>query len=259
VLNLITDPDQNPKTLETLRKMLRGYGGRVINPPEAVLRSTRDQVAKRLAGVQGLRVPKVLRLRNPGPRAATAAAASAGFAFPGIARMAGTHTGQIIGVVDGIDALEAACAGPGDYIVTEFVDFASADGLYRKYRLWSFGGSAILKHMIVSDQWNVHNHDRERVMAVRPDLIAEEMRLLARADGAFPERIHAMFAGVQQRMGLDFFGMDFGIDASGQAVLFEANATMSFLMKATHPRFRYLDEVASPSRQAFWKMLYPPA
>src|SRR5262244_2602831 len=40
LLNLITEPEGNAKVLENLRKVLRGLPGRVINKPEAVLRST---------------------------------------------------------------------------------------------------------------------------------------------------------------------------------------------------------------------------
>jgi hypothetical protein len=94
ILNLVTDPDQNPRALETLQKLLRGYRGRVINRPAAVLRTTRDQVAKRLAGIADLRVPKVIRLRNPKGGEASSAAQRAGMAYPIIARLAGTHTGR---------------------------------------------------------------------------------------------------------------------------------------------------------------------
>src|SRR5688500_3829371 len=90
VLNLVTDADQHPDTLATLAKLLRGFKGRVINRPEAVLRTSRDQVAKRLQGVEGLWVPKVLRLRNPKPGTASAAVERAGLAFPLIVRLAGT-------------------------------------------------------------------------------------------------------------------------------------------------------------------------
>ena len=255
VLNLVTDPDQHPRTLETLRKLLRGYGGRVINRPDAVLRSARDQVARRLAGIAGLRVPKTLRLRNPKAGTVERMAERAGLAFPVIARRAGTHTGDIIGLVGGPADLDSACAGRGDYILTEFVDFASPDGLYRKYRLWSFGYQTIFKHMIVSDRWNVHYVDRNRIMAERPKLIDEEKRAFSRLEGDLPEAIHLMFSEVRQRLGLDFFGMDFGIQPSGEAVLFEANATMSFQVTAADPRFRYLDDVTIPSRRAFADML----
>jgi hypothetical protein len=255
VLNLITDPDQHSQSLETLRKLLRGFRGRVINRPEAVLRSTRDLVAKRLAGIAGLRVPAAVRLRNARPGAAIAAAERAVIAFPAILRRAGTHGGNVVGRVDSLDDLRAGLGEPGDYVLTEFVDFRSADGLYRKYRLWSFGGKAVLRHMLISDNWNIHVRERGRFMADRPDLIDEEIRALRRSDGAFPDAIHAMFRDVQQRIGLDFFGMDFGIDAEGRAVLFEANATMSFFPLVAHPRFAYLEQILEPARAAFEAML----
>lgn len=257
VLNLVTDPDQHGQTLETLRKLLRGYRGTVINHPDAVMRSTRDQVAKRLAGVEGLHVPSAVRLRNSRPGAAAAAAERAGLAFPAILRRAGTHGGNIVGRVENLDELRAGLAEPGDYLLTEFVDFRSPDGLYRKYRLWSFGGRVVLRHMLTSDNWNVHVSERVRFMLDRPRLIDEEIRLLARHEGDFPEAIQVMFQAVQDRMGLDFFGMDFGIDRDGQAVLFEANATMSFFPLVAHPRFAYLEKILAPARQAFQSMLSP--
>ncbi len=255
VLNLVTDPDQHPRTLAKLTKLLRGYKGKIINRPEAVQKSTRDQVARRLANIAGLRVPRVLRLRNPRAGSAAAAIGKAGLSFPIIVRRAGTHTGNILGLIGDPEAIESACQGGGDFILTEFVDFVSADGLYRKYRLWSFGGRAIFKHMIVSDRWNIHNKDRQRVMLGSPALIGEERAMMRRPDGDFPETIHAMFRQVQQRLGLDFFGMDFGIDSSGQPVLFEANATMSFLMVAPNPVFDYLDSAVAPAKEAFREML----
>ena len=257
ILNLVTDPDQHPHTLETLQKMLRGHRGRVINWPEAVLRTSRDQVARRLSGIEGLCVPKVVRLRNPRPGAASAAAARAELAFPVIARLAGTHTGKIIGLVDDAAALDAACAGQGEFILTEFVDFRSDDGLYRKYRLWSFGDRTIFRHKLITDNWNVHVSERTRFMLGRPDLIAEELRVLDRPDGVFPEPVHAVFDAVRARMGLDFFGMDFGMDRQGQVVLFEANATMGFFPLVAHPRFSYLETILGPAQEAFRALLFP--
>jgi len=37
LLNLITEPEANARSLENLKKLLRGVPGRVINRPEAVL------------------------------------------------------------------------------------------------------------------------------------------------------------------------------------------------------------------------------
>jgi hypothetical protein len=255
VLNLVTDADLHPKTLESLRKLLRNYRGRVINRPETVLRSTRDQVARRLAGTDGLRVPKVVRLRNPKPGAASKAAERAGLCYPVIVRHAGTHTGRIVGLAEGSQALDAAASGAGEFIVIEFVDFRSPDGLYRKYRLWSFGGRTIFRHMVTTDNWNVHVSERVRFMLDRDELVEEEMRLLSKPEGAFPGPVHAAFNEARKRLGLDFFGMDFALDGTGGMVLFEANATMSFFPLEPHPRFAYLNCISEPARAAFREML----
>ena len=255
VLNLVTDPDQNPRTLEVLGKLLRGYRGRVINRPEAVLRSTRDQVAKRLSGIDGLRVPRILRLRNPKAGAPLAAVARGGLDFPLIVRHAGTHTGKIVGLVANAAELDAACAAPGTYILIEYVDFRSEDGLYRKHRLWSFGGASIFRHLIISDDWNVHVSERTRFMLARDDLIAEEARLLKQPDGAFPPLVHAVFDAMKARLGLDFFGLDFALDRDGRVILFEANATMNFFPLEPHLKFSYLGQIQDPAQQAFTAML----
>ena len=73
LVNLITEAEQNSKVLENLRKLLRGVPGRVINRPEAVLRTTRDQVARLLTGIPGLIVPKAIRLHDQDARPALAA------------------------------------------------------------------------------------------------------------------------------------------------------------------------------------------
>jgi len=255
VLNLVTDPDQHPQTLAMLRKLLRGYKGRVINRPEAVLRTTRDQVAKRLSGIDGLLVPKVVRLRHPKPGAASAAARRNGLAYPLIVRLAGTHSGRIVGLVHGPAELDAAAAGPGEFVMTEFVDFRSPDGLYRKHRVFLIGRRRIFRHLIGADSWNIHAKERFAFMAHHPALIAEEQRLLEDPEGVLPPQVAAAIEMVRARMGLDFFGMDFGVAADGRAVLFEANATMNFFPVVNDPPFEHIECVIRPARAALLELL----
>jgi hypothetical protein len=255
VLNLVTDPDQNPRTLENLRKLLRGFKGRVINPPEAVARTTRDQVARLLDGTPGLVVPKVVRLRNARPDLAVAAVERDGLQFPLIVRKAGTHTGMIVGVVGSIDELRAAITESGEHIITEFVDFRSKDGLYRKYRTFFIGQRIIFRHMLVSDQWNVHAKHRMGFMVERPLLLNEEKEMFARVEGAYPADILLTLEAIRDRTRLDYFGMDFGIAQDGRMVLFEANATMNFFPFMPDPRFEYVRQCVGPARQAFHEML----
>jgi hypothetical protein len=255
ILNLITDPDQNPKTLENLSKLLRDYAGPVINPAEAVLRSTRDKVAKLLIGTPGLIAPKVIRVRNAKPDLVAGAIERSGMNFPLIVRLAGTHTGIIVGLFDGIDDLRAAITQPGEHIVTEFVDFRSEDGLFRKYRAFFIGKQVIFRHMLVSDAWSVHASDRMRFMAERPDLLAEEQAMFERGSNALPPGVMATLEAIRARMPLDYFGMDFGVMPDGRAVLFEANATMNFFPFLPDPRFAYVGGCLKPATQAFHQML----
>ncbi|MFL6787385.1 MAG: RimK family alpha-L-glutamate ligase [Sphingomicrobium sp.] len=255
LVNLITEPERNERVLDNLRKLLRGVPGKVVNRPEAVLRSTRDQVARRLAGVTGLWVPKAIRLRTAKANIVGAAVEKAGMKFPLILRQVATHTGNFVGRFDTIEELQSAIEQDIDHIATEFVDFPSSDGLYRKYRVFFVGQELIFRHKIMSDQWNVHGKDRERVMAERPDLIEEERSLFATSDGAFSSEINQALKEIRRRIALDFFGIDFGIAPDGRVLLFEANATMSIYSQLPGPQFDYLQSFLPPARIAFRKLI----
>jgi glutathione synthase/RimK-type ligase-like ATP-grasp enzyme len=251
LVNLVTEPERNEKVLEAMRKLLRGVHGKVINPPEAVLRSTRDQVARRLADVPGLLVPKIVRLRTTRPQIVRETIERAGLQFPAILREVATHTGMIVGRFDSVEELQQAMHDGVEHVATEFVDYRSDDGLYRKYRVFFIGPHVIFRHKLFSEHWNVHGKDRDRVMVGRPDLIEEEVALFATPDGAFPPEVKQVLTAVRERIDLDYFGMDFGIARDGRVLLFEANATMSFYSKLPGPEFDYLQACLPPARAAF--------
>lgn len=251
ILNLISDPDQNPRTLDNLRKLLRGFRGTVINRPEDVLCSGRDQMAALLTGTAGLTVPRTIRLRTAKPNAAARAVERAGLQFPVILRVAGTHMGKIIGLMQDLDGLQESLSPGAEHIVTEFVDFRSPDGLYRKYRVFFLGQKRIFRHLIGADNWNIHARERFAFMAHHPGLIAEEKQILEQPPGVFPAGVAATLDAVRERIALDYFGMDFGIAANGQLVLFEANATMNFFPVRNEPPFAHIERVLHPAQQAF--------
>jgi hypothetical protein len=257
-LNLVTDPDQNPKVLANIQKLLRSFTGRIVNRPGAVLRTTRDQVARMLAGIPGLIVPRAVRLGSAKPEVAARMLTKAGLHFPILLRRAGTHTGEFIGLFDNVEVASNALAPTSDHIATEFVDFASADGLYRKYRVFFVGGRLIFRHMLVSDHWNVHAEDRTRFMASRPELLAEEEHVLASSSaGLSAEGIETLHR-VNERMHLDYFGMDFAIAPSGEILLFEANATMNFFPFLSDPRFAYVKQSLQPAQNAMHSLIGVP-
>jgi glutathione synthase/RimK-type ligase-like ATP-grasp enzyme len=254
IVNLITEPENSARILARLKRLLRRVPARVINPPDAVLRSTRDQVAQLLAGIDGLIAPKTVRLRGDAPETAASTLAGTGVELPIILREAGTHGGKIVGVFDSIEQAMGAAESGRDHIATRFVDFRSEDGLYRKFRVFFIGNRRILRHMLIYDNWIVHGHARSEFMAPRPELIAEE-RAMFESDRPFPPRVEAVFDAVRSRMPLDFFGMDFALTRDGQVVLFEANATMSFMPNLFVPEFEYLQRCIAPAQAALMELL----
>jgi glutathione synthase/RimK-type ligase-like ATP-grasp enzyme len=238
VLNLITDPDLNPRVLDWADRVLEPFAGRVLNRPAAVRRSSRDAIARLAAGIDGLVVPAVARFRGH-PMQARAAVARAAIRFPAILRIAGTHNGEIVGLVADEAALLAALCPDQTYLLTEFVDSRGPDGLFHKIRIFFFGDAPVVRHCLVSDAWNVHGPDRERVMAHQPRWIERERRLLEGGVAVLPAAARDTLARLRQRIPLDFFGIDFALLPDGRLLLFEANATMNFFPLSTHPLFAH--------------------
>lgn len=255
VLNLITEPEHNDRVLDNARRLLRAIPGKVINRPEAVLRSTRDQIAKRLADIPGLLVPKVIRLKKADEAKLRDKLARAALEFPLIMRQPGTHLGTSQARFDDLGTMIAAMVPGTEYLVTQFVDYRSADGLYRKCRVWFIGTHTIFRHQFASDHWNVHNKDGLMFMADRPDLLAEEEALFASPDGAFPSDVKQVLARIRERIDLDYFGIDFGFMPDGRVILFEANATMNFFSLLPSDEFAYVRACVPPARAAFRELL----
>ncbi|KQX20930.1 MULTISPECIES: hypothetical protein [unclassified Sphingomonas] len=255
VLNLVTDPELNPRVLAAASRFLRGFPGRVVNSPDAVLATGRDRVSRLLAGIEGLVVPAVARFKGR-PHLAKVAIERAGVTFPAILRRPGTHNGEIVALVPGPEELEARLDPAKTYLLTSFVDTRDADALYHKIRLYWFGAASLVRHMLVSDRWNVHGPDRERFMGGHPHWIGVERTLLDRGLDGLPAPARQAMLGVRARMPLDYFGIDFALLPDGRALLFEANATMNFYPLSTDPRFDYTGApIEAAARTLFDRML----
>ena len=251
-VNLVTDPDRNPKVLRAIEQLLKRHRGRVVNRPAAVMQTTRERIARRAATIPGLIAPVTIRL----PAAATARRrVVADFAFPAILREAGTHGGVTARLVAAAGELETALGNtPGPHLLTTFVDSRRADGLVRKLRVFFIGGVPIVRHLLASDHWNVHAADRARVLAHAPALREQEETLVTAGFDALPLPAQGGLTALAAATGLDFIGVDFGLAEDGRAILFEANATMNFLPMSDDPRFGYLD-VARVRAQVAWDAL----
>jgi len=150
----------------------------------------------------------------------------AGLSYPLLVRVSGYHAGvNLIRVDTPADMEKMLDLNRGDrsFYATEFCDFVSPDGLYRKFRMTVVGDEIFLRHMIVGEKWLLHAARRTT------NTQAEELDALNDFDRVMAPRMKPVFHEIGSRLQLDFFGVDCAQLASGEVLLFEANACMNIL------------------------------
>ena len=218
IFNSIGDADLCRSSLEAAVRLLDENNATAINPPSAVLSTGRVAMAQRLRGIDGLIVPRVEEIAREDLGRIER--------FPVLLRPPGYHTGEFFELVRDRDELARIAATlPGERLLAiELLDARGADGHYRKYRVLSIGGVLYPVHLARSTQWKVHYFSADQVRT--PDAIAEEEAFLTDMRAAIGDRAMRAIEAAAQRIGLDYFGIDFALDRNGNALLFEANATM---------------------------------
>ena len=250
ILNAICDPDTNSRALTVAEALVDQLGVPVINDPRLVRRMTRDALPRMLAGDPEVRVPKTLRVR-PSGRTDVAAIIERGEVVPPfLVREAGTHGGTDLTLVESaahLDALDRFALDGRELYLTEFVDFRSPDGLYRKYRVLLIDGAPHPRHMVVAKTWNIHMADRDEVMP-GSDYEHEERAFLA----SFCEDRRPVLERIAARMGPDFLGVDFALDDDGRIVVFESNCCFRALLPpGVQSRVSYHRDADARLRRAF--------
>lgn len=228
VVNAIGDAEVSPAALAAAHSLLRLTTARVVNSPSAVLATSRSNNALRLRGLPGVVTPLAVTL--PREQLSDSHASSTlthfGFEFPLLLRAAGFHSGLHFQRVGNCEALSAILRDlPGDQmIVMQYLDARAADGKTRKYRAMMIDGHIFPLHLAISSHWKIHYFTAE--MADNPAHRAEDAAFLSDMPGVLgPVAMNAL-RQIQSILGLDYCGIDFGLNARGEILLFEANATM---------------------------------
>jgi len=225
IFNAIGDADATHRTLHRAARLIASSRAPVINDPRAVLQTDRQTMMERIAGIGGLVAPRTRRL----PRAEISAErlAAEGFAFPLLLRSPGFHAGDNFErVADAADLPRALSALPGSELYAiAFHDARGADGWVRKYRVAFIDGRCYPVHLALAQQWKVHYFSG--AMADSAAHREEERRFLDDLPGVLGSAAMEALAALCAALQLDYGGVDFGRDAGGQLIVFEANATMA--------------------------------
>jgi hypothetical protein len=222
----------NQPVLRALEQAAARWPGPLINGrPDRIAGLTRDGVCALLQGAPEVVAPSTARLTRTqlaaiGSGASAIEAVLPGGGFPIIARPMDSHAGNGLEKLDAPRAIGNYLSGQAgeDFYIAPFVDYAGADGLFRKARIALIEGRPFVCHMAVSPRWMVHylNADMLENAANRD----EEARFMASFDQDFAGR-HAMaFAQLHERIGLDYFAIDCAETRDGRLLLFEADVAM---------------------------------
>jgi hypothetical protein len=228
---LAAEGERNVATLDLLAERLKTWPRPVLNEPVRISRLTRDGAFALLASTSGAVMPinaavdrtSLLRLANG---EAPLEQLLPNCRFPIIARPIGSHAGEGLKKLDDRAAVLAYLSeySQADFFVSPFVDYRSADGLFRKYRIALIDGQAYACHMAISSHWMIHYLNAD--MIDNPQNRAEEAAFMRDFDEAFGARHQIALREVARRCGLDYLIMDCGETSDGKLLIFEVGAAM---------------------------------
>lgn len=251
VVNLVSEADLGRDIVAQAGDFVDSIGKPVINHPQLILGTDRQSIAQRLAAIAGAVVPATIRVE-----------ATALYRFlctntlPGInliARHAGTHGGDKMELLSTSRELSAFAEQAGDQplYLTDFFDYRSPDGFYRKYRFIFVGDEILPYHLAIGDVWKVHHMSTR--MADVEWMRKEEQAFLERPHDVFGTGAMAALDAIRREVGLDYFGIDCSLDSEGRVVVFEVNASM--LIHLHNTGFEYKTKHVMRIKQAFEQLL----
>ncbi len=253
VINLVSDADQAMEVLPLAVDLVDRFGLPTVNHPRKVQQTTRDAVAALLAGLPGCRVPQALRLKAGADHSEAALKASLPFTSACLARPVGTHGGDDFEKVEDVAALSAFLSQrkDHDHYLIEYIDYLSFDDYFRKYRFIFIDDQILPYHLCIGRDWKLHHINTD--MAHHGWMQQEEAAFLSDPAAAFgPAQIQALHT-IRARMGLDYCGIDCGLDRAGNVVVFEVNASM--LVHARNEGFLYKTPAVERIKSAYDAML----
>ena len=210
----------------------------VLNRPDLIPATTRDRLPAMLAGIPRLVVPAVRRLVR-GDLERLAAGLPPGGDRPVLIRPVGSHGGHDLARLDGAaDLARYLEATPQpEFYVSEFFDYRSRDGRYRKYRFLFVEGVPYSYHLAIHDHWLIHYFRAD--MAHEAWMKREEEAFLANYPAVFSGPLAAAVQAAGRRLGLDYGGMDCALTTDGRVLVFEANACMLLHLQDSPEEFPY--------------------
>ncbi len=223
VFNAIGDRDYCDGTDEAVQRFLRNTAKPVMNRPETIRKTGRDNIPRLLS-----EIPDVVcapTLRQPLSSFKKVLLDSTDLTFPVIIRPAGSHGGKHLEKVESAqDLLGVTLVKASHYYASNFINYRSADGYFRKYRMIFIDRRPYPYHLAIGKHWIVHYVTAE--MDGCEWKLQEELNFLRNPQAVLGHAAMAAIERIGSEMDLDYCGIDFSMLSDGQVLVFETNATM---------------------------------
>jgi hypothetical protein len=233
----------------------------MLNPPRLVCNLDRDKLHRLVSGIEGLDIPATIgvtraQLSGVAQSNLVFADIAAELQFPVIVRPRGSHAGVGLAKLDDRAAIDRYLAErpEPEFFVSRFVDYASEDGLFRKYRIVFVEGRAYACHMAIADRWDIWYLNAGMSDSAAKRL--EEETFMRTFDIGFGRRHWTALAGLADRIGLDYFTIDCAENKRGELLIFEADNTAVVHNMDSPVLFPYKPPQMRAIFEAFAAMLY---
>lgn len=255
------DGDAARDAMREIETLTANWPRPVLNRPAHIGVLDRDRLFHRLSGIAGLEIPQTARasadrLRDLSEGLLPVTAVLEDGAFPLIVRPVGSHAGFGLSKIDDQAALSVylSTRSGDEFFLSRFVDYASPDGLFRKYRIVLVDGRPYACHMAIADEWKVWYLNAD--MALSASRRLEEGLFMQDFDTAFAARHAAALREMANRVGLDYVTIDCAETKNGALLVFEADNTA--IVHDMDPPSVYPYKPAQMQKifQAFQAMLY---
>jgi hypothetical protein len=225
---IASDSEDSRDALRKIERAAARWPQPLLNPPELVGNLDRDKLHRVLGGVRGLEIPATIgvsRAQLCELACSTLLGIAGDLAFPVIVRPRGSHAGLGLAKIDEGAALQRYLDGrpEPEFFLSRFVDYASEDGLFRKYRLVFVDGRPYACHLAIADRWDVWYLNAGMSLSASKRL--EEETFMREFDDGFARRHRTALAGIAARIGLDYFTVDCAETSDRSLLVFEADNT----------------------------------
>jgi tetratricopeptide (TPR) repeat protein len=207
-------------TLDWAERFLAAQGKPSINAPREILKTSRAAVSERFAHSATVHAARSVRMTR-------AEVAALDVAEPILLRplnsQAGNNFAKISRRTD-LAAYLASVPAVTAFYHAPYIEYASRDGLYRKYRIVFIEGVPYPVHLAISQHWMVHYYSS--AMAEYRWMRDEEAAFLRAIDNLFTGVAAEALREIAASFALEYFAIDCGILADGRVLLFEADTAM---------------------------------